>query len=389
MMKRLYIVCAVLLAGSSARAQWDTNAWPSYEHRRAGNSQLQDLFDAVTERNAALTTWDQQWVPSFSAPSFWRFERSKLIEYKDAIEDLCELYIRTNEFSSGVYTNYCGPLTGFPMYDAESILSAACLPTNWFDYTPWRCLGGAGPFTNDTTVGRGYGWTNEHTEAGGNNFPGSRSTWYTTDYGLEGARSVLALMTVTESYGGFGFYTTATNTHGTNILMSGQATVFGEGGSWTDAIDAVEDEWNNNWTADTGKVINSSYPYRAGASSYSDFHVYFGPESGAGGVYKVKLWSRLTGGVTTNKDYAIDIYTGWDGSTNDFFGLGAAKKLTAAGVRPFWETLEGDAGETNVIGSTEYFGTLDLPNSDPDEWDVVYQRLSSGGVLIRWVFDYE
>jgi hypothetical protein len=64
-------------------------------------------------------------------------------------------------------------------------------PTNLFDFTPYRGLDGVGPFTNDTSVGHPHGWTNEYTVAGGSYFDGSRTNWYTTDYGWDDLRAAI------------------------------------------------------------------------------------------------------------------------------------------------------------------------------------------------------
>lgn len=82
---------------------------------------------------------------------------------------------------------------------ATGTLATLKLPTNFFNYTPWRCLNENGPFTNDAgVVGRGHGWTNEYTAAGGTNFPDGRTAWYTTDYGWNGLRRVISALTTTE-----------------------------------------------------------------------------------------------------------------------------------------------------------------------------------------------
>jgi hypothetical protein len=68
------------------------------------------------------------------------------------------------------------------------------MPTNYFENTPYRGLDGLGPFTNDTTVGRPYGWVTSYTTNGGTNFPSGRTNWYTTDYGMDGLRTITNLM---------------------------------------------------------------------------------------------------------------------------------------------------------------------------------------------------
>lgn len=121
-----------------------------------------------------------------------------LVSCKQAIKSQCDggywAYYDVDEASltNGYYE--------YPLMAVSQLCSIAKLPTNYFNYTPWRCLNGLGPFTNDGSVGHAYGWTNATTATGGTNFSAGRSTWYTTDYGWDGIKAVIPYLISTRDY---------------------------------------------------------------------------------------------------------------------------------------------------------------------------------------------
>jgi hypothetical protein len=170
----------VLFAGFS------TN-WPAYEYQREGYSQATQVYAAANERLYAFG------FSTIGGVSRWRSQRAELIAVKEAIAamydtDLIVPAYATADSMTNTVTNNVRYYKG-----RIEVLHDCGLPTNYFDYTPWRCLNGLGPFTNDTSVGRGHGWTNQYTVLGGTNFPEttSRAAWYTTDYGWDGIKYVI------------------------------------------------------------------------------------------------------------------------------------------------------------------------------------------------------
>ena len=157
-------------------AGWNTNAWPSADHPRSGVIHAEDCYSATVER---------AWIALGSTNTigtnlFYRSQRDNLVAIKSDIEGIIPQYVDLS------FTNSSGILTNVQNYTVTGLCVHAGIPTNYFEYTPYRCLNGSGPFTNDATVGHPHGWTNATTEAGGTNFPGSRTNWYSTDYGWQG-----------------------------------------------------------------------------------------------------------------------------------------------------------------------------------------------------------
>ena len=199
------VLCMILLAGP-ARSDWDTNAWPAWTNgHRKGKIHAEETYGAVLEHFYALdASWDQGVVSAPTAPSWYRFQRSELIHQKGKLESYIPYFVNhtvtnggggwTNYFDNAFPTGSTESIAAFPVWTATGLLAAAKMPTNFFDYTPYRCLNGWGPHTNDTSVGRPYGYTNSNTStnAAGTNFPGARTNWYTTDYGWDGMTNALA-----------------------------------------------------------------------------------------------------------------------------------------------------------------------------------------------------
>ena len=197
-----YGQCLILLIAGCAYGQWDTNAWPAYEHPRAGKIHAENCYSAVVERCDAVN------VSLPSAPSWYRSQRGNLVAQKAKLKALTTSYIHPKIVTNGSiigwlngFTNRPYSTTWSPNYtlgtNDYSFYAQCSLPTNFFDYTPYRGLDGIGPFTNDVTVGHAHGWTNEYTAAGGTNFPYGRTNWYTTDYGWSELRTAVTNLTAT------------------------------------------------------------------------------------------------------------------------------------------------------------------------------------------------
>ena len=261
MMKRagqLLALAIALLTAGAARGSWSSN-WPSWNYPRSGRHHARECYSAAVER-ASTSGVD---LPT--GPAWWRSQRTNLENLKEWVRDNVDEFVFTNDiYDSTGFTNYLNSTfpydtnftsTLFPRWTVVTLCSNANLPTNFFDYTPWRCLNGAGPFTNDTSVGHPYGWTNATTESGGTFFPAGRSTWYTTDYGWQGFKSAIVRLDDTE-------WTTHPFT--TNIDERGSS---GGGAvsyvSWSDAK-ANETANPHTWPTNYAPINRPIYKYSRG-----------------------------------------------------------------------------------------------------------------------------
>lgn len=193
-----WVFLTMLILAQRSEAQFTTNVWPLYDHPlEAWNASWQS-YSGIVER----TTLQKYTQPTPQPPSFYgyRENRAALIAYKQIAQWLFT-YIsypwldqtQTNN-AGGTYTNF---LLTLPTWTEISLLQHIGRPTNYFTYTPYRNLSGAGPFTNDPAIPNGYGWTNASTILGGTTYPPGRTNWYTTDYGWDGMTGVLNRLTWT------------------------------------------------------------------------------------------------------------------------------------------------------------------------------------------------
>ena len=176
-----------MIACSTAEATQDTNVWPSWDNPRLFLDQLRICYTGLTER-ADVVGYA---VTNISVPATNRPNKATLENYKAAIKVLAPYFWNTNypisNASSVVY------------WDDTTLAIDTEYPTNVLDWTPDRGMSGTGGYTQDTTVGHAYGFTNEYTQSGGTNFSGSRTNWYTTDYGIQPIRDMLDRLTHTIS----------------------------------------------------------------------------------------------------------------------------------------------------------------------------------------------
>lgn len=227
--RNLHRLAALLLALPTVclGAGW-SGVWPAQEHPRETKRQLAECYTAIVERvTATHTDWDT--IPS---QAWYRSNRGNLLNIKVMLRWTLEprasdpmglghsglwlTWVVTNGVGNtttaantltatqtNVFPHYggLGAVSGGGLGGSTSLLSALKMPTNYLDYTPFRCLAGLGPFTNDTSVPYPHGWSNTTTLAGGTNFPAGRTCWYTTDYGWADLPRVFAELTITLEQG--------------------------------------------------------------------------------------------------------------------------------------------------------------------------------------------
>ena len=203
MMKQSITLAVLVMTSCLCRltdaAGWDTNVWPAYEHPREVRQQMEDCYNALSER-CQVAFW------SCTAPAFYRTFRSDLHELKTSLHELFDgvayPFAATNlsdpdgSFDTWYTNQTCtGDYLSDPLPELSwtGLCSIARIPTNFFTFTPYRSeIAGLGGFTNDiAVVGHAHGYTNAETAAGGPFYPSGRTNWYTTDYGLDALKAAI------------------------------------------------------------------------------------------------------------------------------------------------------------------------------------------------------
>jgi hypothetical protein len=386
---RLQMIAAVwVLTAGLARGQLgtDTNCWPSQEKPRAVTNQIQQIYLALNERRDVVpTAYPSDGKGTLNAPAWWRTARSELAAYKEWTKSRCKWFVDTNNFVDGKWTNSTAAYP-FPLFTVTALCASARIPTNYFEYTPWRGLSGLGPYTNDASVPYPYGWTNAYTLAGGTNFPAGRTNWYTTDYGFSGFTSVVAQLRFT-MWGGVDLWNVASNMLAINGIppATNGNYMYADGTDWADCVQDMEAQWNDsgNWTNidqksgidDKGMIVKF----------HNDYFMY--------ARFAFKHRYRVDDpdpGVTTNIAASAHIYGGWSGE--NIFNMDTNQIWNGSGISKFWMIVDMGAGWTNRMGSLLY-DTLDMPESDPDGWSEWAGWPGCGlenraNPLLSWHFEY-
>lgn len=180
----LFLAPCILLADG-----W-SEVWPSQANPRQGYRHLSECYTAVVERCTAVSNT----LPT--APAWYRSNRTILVDLKAKTKTCIPSFAATNlldDASPFCATRAASSGSGFtiPTWSVTGLLVYLRMPTNYFDYTPYRSISGLGAGTNDTSVPYPHGFTNASTVGGGTNWPGSQTNWYSTDYGYAKLPDVL------------------------------------------------------------------------------------------------------------------------------------------------------------------------------------------------------
>ena len=368
-MRKLLI--AISLCASVAYGQWTNSVWPAWDVQRAGKVQAENVYEALRERD-----WASQNAATIDALAWYRSQRTMLVAWKTDLKAIANqaVWVSTNTTIAGA--------TNIPTITLAQIYNECSLPTNYFDYTPWRCLNGNGPFATDTNVvGRGHGWTNATTAAGGTNFSGTRATWYTTDYGWQGMYDILNKLVLTKHTDEFSDDTEQWITRTEVESLTCSTAYTGHTNNW------VTDPDNGGWTG-----FGNPYWYAIVA----------GGSTNASGGGEYNFYGYIIHGppyltsIDTNTPCAASIYliaradSGLD--FNDIDGLGYTQN-----VYSLYETL----ASTNTATRTgTLLGTTNAPPSDPvidagidcsntDTNASLVVLISETAWIMDWDFDYK
>lgn len=187
-------ICSLALAiftwfAPSARAAWDTNAWPSWQHPRgdAIQTRMWQTYSASVERAMAISTnyalpphpvtWrtNQSYalLNGYSTNSLYRHEREWLAAWKSWVTNAVTNYVNRTGRETDETVHGWPEITAL---DQLYICEWLDIPTNYWTQTPWRQLDGAG-----------NAQTSSWTQAGYSNL----------DYGWKPVTQILAMLTWT------------------------------------------------------------------------------------------------------------------------------------------------------------------------------------------------
>jgi len=233
----------------SAVAGWGADLWPAWDYQRKGKLQGQECWSGTVER------CDVAGISYPATQTWYRLQRTNLQNLKDKVEELVPYFVDTNEVDAGA-TSFAGWFqtlqagsypTDFPMLTISGVCTHVGIPTNYFDYTPWRCLNGRGPFTTGVdyaAIGHPHGWTNATTADGGSiSLPAGRTNWYTTDYGWEGLKAAINLLRYSRTNA-----TAVASTNSTHGYYNGEGWGHDDDGEW-DSLGSVLGDWSKDNTS--------------------------------------------------------------------------------------------------------------------------------------------
>lgn len=237
-MRYLYMAM-IMLIGSVAGAALDPAIWPMYLHPSKTDAIESNVVYEVSNRQLAAGIASNLTVKT----SWWRSRSGNLQTIKAAIKVqlLSGRWVRINECNGNILGSV---LAGnvVPVYSSANVaesLQRWGLPTNYLDYTSWSDLGGVGGFTNDiSAVGHPHGVTNSSTARGGTVYPGSRTRWYTSDYGWDGVSVIVTNMTALKFDYDQDFVNNTDNDFWGQCYVDAVST-------YPDAIAAVIADWHN------------------------------------------------------------------------------------------------------------------------------------------------
>ncbi len=304
-MKKILIIILMMIAVECS-AQWWTDAgtnppaWPSWQYPRAGKTQDAQTYSGLVERADGVSRAGTTITPT--PPRWFRFQRTNLKNAKGTIIELMSRYADyTQADTNGIFVPLSTNNIFAMRFNPSNMAFVAKIPTNYFAYTPFRCLNGLGPFTNDqAAVGHAHGWTNKYTANGGTNFPPGRDTWYTTDYTRDQITNILSHLKWTlhtsRTAGAtvYSNYYWGYSSNGTNDLYRGNAQFATN--SYTPLKAAAEADWKLNVFGELGD----------GPLMWSFLRQFIGNPFGAGLVSRKVAAVAIN--ISTNYEHEVDFY---------------------------------------------------------------------------------
>lgn len=283
-----------------------------------------------------------------ASPDFYRENRTALISLKTSLRSsilVTYWLVASNVVTSEAAANWlsANPTSVWPRITLPQIIAEVGLPTNYFSYTPYRCLSGVGP-----------GITNEYTQAGGPVLSGNPE-WYTRDYGWQHIPAICSKLIVTlltptglES---------ATNYHGHNQTYCT---------TWEGAKAGAEDDFKQVGSPDTMIGSRGTHEY--------------GPKYDAELITAI-MFTQAAYWFPTNKSSVGEYYMYGLKPEEDWPYTGTVfSAVSTALVETNYVLIATDQTNRWGNGKSEYFGSSDMPDwcTDPYPGSTSYRGSALG-----------
>lgn len=181
-------------------AGWTSSIWPLSTHPRITKQHLDEISAAIVERGDLINSGWSGYTYTYRNYRNILADPSILVGFKAAVKNMITGGSShgqrfTPKQATGNFNAYFAAHTGVaarPPITTVEILEDLKIPTNYFDYTPYRGLSGCGFVSDSEGVNGVAGYQNDDTAAGGSVFPTGRTHWTTSDYGFDNIKHILS-----------------------------------------------------------------------------------------------------------------------------------------------------------------------------------------------------
>lgn len=390
-MKRIAI--ALLMMADLAHGAWSAAMQTPWEHPRQGATMLREAYSSAVERYEAQPFGSH--VPP--EPSFWRTTSGDFQAIKEALRDCIDdgfvggyglsgvYFADPFQAQEGVYT-----ITGeIPVLSSTAALWKVMMPTNYFEYTPFRAMAGFPACTNDTLIDYRWKWTNSYTVAGGNNFPPGRTNWYTWDYGFARFTNIMGILIWTRP---------ASKTWATSNSWEGNGSAYWyaedpAGTAWAAAQSAVSGTWA--WNDARSFLPPQRYTYgRCRLDQVDGLDVTSKVAAARSQFGQCVATYNAQGIPTTNIPYTADFYAradaAWNGTVDQYGGYTEPTQYVfsaqgASSVSQNWTRYSVVGPQVSSTCTSAAYGIVGEAASDPGIPDWCIEPEFTNATFLGWV----